>query len=406
MMSAPAPTTVAVVVSHPIQHFAPLYRAVTDRNVDLRVLFLSRAGLDRYYDRGFGAQVRWNSDITAGYRHEFIADLTLRPDWQQPDASRRAAGRVWAALDRLRPECVLIYGYRHAFSLAALAWCRRRHVSALMTSDSELLGGRSAGARIVKRLALPPLLRSVDAFLTIGDNNEAYLAHYGVPRSRMFRVPLTTDEAPLRAALAQRATHRAAIRTELGIDSEALVALFSGKLISRKRPLDIADALRALAREPRGPQDREVVAIMAGDGVLRPALEAAAIELDGALRLVGFADQQRLPRLYAASDLYLHPAQRDPHPLAVKEAVLSGLPVVVSDRVGSVGPTDDVRPGRNGRVYPAGDVTALAGILGELRGSPDLLAEMAQESGKATGDIELAASVDGFLRALAFVRGR
>ncbi|SNQ51103.1 putative glycosyl transferase [Frankia canadensis] len=397
-------TTVAAVVSHPIQHFAPLYRAVNDRNLDLRVLFLSRAGLDRYHDRGFGTQVQWNSDVTDGYRHEFLADLALRPDWQQPNACRRAAGRVWAALDRLRPECVLIYGYRHTFNLAALAWCRRRRVPALMTSDSELLGRRSTRARIVKRLALPPLLRSMDAFLTIGDNNEAYLAAYGVPRSRMFRVPLTTDEAALREAMDQRDIHRRAVRADLGIDPAALVALFAGKLIDRKRPLDLADALRELARRPHSPQAREVVVVMAGDGQLRPALEEAAAELDGALRLVGFADQRQLPRLYAASDLYVHPAQRDPHPLAVKEAVLSGLPVVVSDRVGSVGPTDDVRPGRNGRVYPVGDVTTLAGILDELRRGPDLLAEMARESEKAIGDIELAASVEGLLRAVSAVR--
>jgi glycosyltransferase involved in cell wall biosynthesis len=395
---------VAVVVSHPIQHFAPLYRAVTDRNLDLRVLFLSRAGLDLYHDPGFGTQVQWSSNITDGYQHEFLADLTLRPDWQQPNACLRAATHVWAALDRLRPECVLIYGYRHTFNLAALAWCRRRHVAALMTSDSELLGQRSARARIVKRLALPPLLRSVDAFLTIGDNNEAYLARYGVARSRMFRAPLTTDESALRETLETRDTHRRAVRAELGIDHAALVALFAGKLIDRKRPLDLADALRTLARRPRGPQDREVVVVMAGDGQLRPALEEAAIELDGALRLVGFADQQQLLRLYAASDLYVHPAQRDPHPLAVKEAVLSGLPVVVSDQVGSVGPTDDVRPGRNGRVYPVGDVTALARILDELRHGPDLLAEMAGESEKAIDDICLAASVEGFLRAVSAVR--
>ncbi|WP_268762060.1 glycosyltransferase family 4 protein [Frankia casuarinae] len=194
------------------------------------------------------------------------------------------------------------------------------------------------------------------------------------------------------------------MRAELGIAPDALVALFAGKMISRKRPLDIADALRILTRTPRGPVDREIIVIMAGDGVLRATLDAVAAELGGALRMVGFADQERLPRLYAASDLYLHPAERDPHPLAVKEAVLCGLPVVVSDRVGSTGPTDDVRPGRNGRVHPVGDVDALARILGELRARPDVLARMAQESEKVIGDIELAASVDGFLRAVAHVR--
>ncbi|ABD10670.1 hypothetical protein ThrDRAFT_00974 [Frankia casuarinae] len=404
MTSVPRSTTVAVVVSHAIQHFAPLYRALTEHEVDLRVLFLSRSGLERYFDADFGLDVQWKSDVVTGYHHEFIADLPLRPGWRQPDVTRQMVTRTWAALDRLRPACVLVYGYRYAHSLAALAWCRRRGVPALMISDSELLGQRTPAVRAVKRLTLPHLMRSVSAFLTIGDNNEAYLANYGVPATRMFRTPYPTDETALRAVLAHRDKHRTAIRAELGIAPDALVALFAGKMISRKRPLDIADALRILTRTPRGPVDREIIVIMAGDGVLRATLDAVAAELGGALRMVGFADQERLPRLYAASDLYLHPAERDPHPLAVKEAVLCGLPVVVSDRVGSTGPTDDVRPGRNGRVHPVGDVDALARILGELRARPDVLARMAQESEKVIGDIELAASVDGFLRAVAHVR--
>ncbi|CAJ60689.1 MULTISPECIES: glycosyltransferase family 4 protein [Frankia] len=404
MTSTSRPTTVAAVVPHPIQHFAPLYRAVGEGPVDLRVLFLSRAGLDRYFDRGFGAEMHWRPDITEGYQHEFVADLPLRPEWRQPVAGTRAAGRVWTALDRRGPDCVLVHGYRHVGSLAALAWARRRGVGALMMGDSELLGHRTSRVRAAKRLALPPLLGRVDAFLTVGDNNEDYLAHYGVPRERMFRTPYPTEQAALHKALTDRAAHRAAVRAELGIAPDAVVALCVGKMISRKRPLDVADALRIVARAPRRPDARELVVIMAGDGVLRPALDAAAAGLDGALRVVGFADQERLPRLYAASDLYVHPAQRDPHPLAVKDAVLCGLPVVVSDRVGSIGPTDDVRPGRNARIHPVGDVGALAGILDELRRRPDLLATMALESEKAVPDIDLDASIDGFHRAVAAVR--
>ena len=37
-----------------------------------------------------------------------------------------------------------------------------------------------------------------------------------------------------------------------------------------------------------------------------------------------------------------------------------GCPVIISDACGSYGPTDDVQPGRNGFVYPMGNITLLA----------------------------------------------
>ncbi|WP_226930719.1 MULTISPECIES: glycosyltransferase family 4 protein [Parafrankia] len=300
-----------------------------------------------------------------------------------------------------------------------------------MYSDSELLGPRRLPVRAAKRLALPPLLRLFRGFATIGDNNEAYLAHYGVPRNRMFRTPYPTDEESFRTALFRRAEHRAAVRAELAIDDDAFVALFVGKLVQRKRPLDIAGALRVIAAgspatarvtpdwarsqvpvhsvgtaapvRSAGAGGTPIVAVLAGDGELRPHLEAAATELDGALRLVGFADQERLPKLYAAADVCLHPAEQDAHPLAIKEAVLCGLPVITTDRVGSVGATDDVRSGRNGVVYPVGDVQHLARILDDLSRRPEDLKRMSKESTNIASEIGIDATVEGFVRAFSSV---
>ncbi len=395
-MPAHRPPKIAVVVSHPIQHFTPFYRALTACGTDLHVLFMSQAGLDRYFDPDFGVHVQWGDTITQGFRHEVVSDYEVGTLWKQPWKSHRIARR----LQSLRPDCVLVHGYAHPFAMAALAWCRIRRVPALLFGDSEMLGQRSPRVRTAKRLLLPPLFHGVGGFLTIGDNNEAYLAHYGVPRSKMFRMPIPTDEQHLREVLRKRTDHRATIRGDLGLSDDTLVALFVGKLVARKRPLDIAAALRLLTPSPR---HMPITVLLAGDGELRPQLDAAAAEpdLNGMLRPLGFTDAERLPMFYAAADLYLHPAERDPHPLAIKEAVLSGLPVVTTDRVGSVGPTDDVRPGRNGLVYPVGDTAALADILDHLRGDPDRLAAMALESEKIIPEIDLDAAVGAFQRAVA-----
>jgi glycosyltransferase involved in cell wall biosynthesis len=63
------------------------------------------------------------------------------------------------------------------------------------------------------------------------------------------------------------------------------------------------------------------------------------------------------------------PSLFEPFGLVVNEAMLCGLPVAVSDRVGAR--FDLVRPGENGYVFPAGDVEALAAILRQFLPDPE-----------------------------------
>ena len=86
-------------------------------------------------------------------------------------------------------------------------------------------------------------------------------------------------------------------------------------------------------------------------------------------------NQSKLPGVYAASSLLVLPSQNEAWGLVVNEAMACGLPVVVSDRVGSrlgIG----IVPGVTGEVYPAGDVEALATILRGLLPDREKLGRM------------------------------
>ncbi|HEV7518631.1 MAG TPA: glycosyltransferase, partial [Thermoanaerobaculia bacterium] len=62
--------------------------------------------------------------------------------------------------------------------------------------------------------------------------------------------------------------------------------------------------------------------------------------------------------LYAAADLFVHPAREERWGVSVEEALACGLAVVTSSRVGAA--RDLVMAGRNGGVYPAGEARELA----------------------------------------------
>src|SRR5215475_8347089 len=70
---------IAVINSHPIQYFAPLYaylNAATD--LDVTALYLSDVSIRGGRDVGFGQDVKWDLDLLAGYRSLFLGDAARR----------------------------------------------------------------------------------------------------------------------------------------------------------------------------------------------------------------------------------------------------------------------------------------------------------------------------------------
>jgi len=79
--------------------------------------------------------------------------------------------------------------------------------------------------------------------------------------------------------------------------------------------------------------------------------------------------------------------------LATMEAMAAGKPVVAADAVAL---PHLVRPGRNGWLYPPGNVRALAARLTALFDEPGALARMGAASRELIGRHDLAASLDTY----------
>lgn len=367
-------TRVGVVVSHPIQHFCPQYVSwAGSDDVSLRVFFGSPHGLKPYHDKNFGRVVRWEN-IALDFEHEFLCG----------DEISEAIGSVPSAvlnrsLSAFKPDMVVVYGYSQPMARQAVRWARRNGVAVAMIGDSELRSVRSVMIKVVKRFGLSRLLHKVGVFLTVGDANEAYYRHYGVSDEKMVRCPFPIDVRHYDGALADAASLRHRVRAELRVPEGNRVALMVGKLVPWKSQSDLVRAALILSK-----QRNDVTVILAGSGQDEGALKTMAQQAgEGRVVLTGFVPPNELVGLYCAADVYVHSAEREPHSLAISEAIYCGLPAVVSHRCGSYGPSDDVRPGLNGFVYKHGDVEQLAHLLGVLFSNKQLSAEM----GSASRDI-------------------
>lgn len=92
--------------------------------------------------------------------------------------------------------------------------------------------------------------------------------------------------------------------------------------------------------------------VIAGDGVLKDAIEKSAIENAVDVRLVGFRKEAEMVELYTVSDCFLMPSLSDPNPLSCIEALWSGKPLFVSNHVGNY--PEVIREDENGFVFDYG----------------------------------------------------
>jgi len=397
------PTRLAIVISHPIQHFVPFYRAIAkERSIELKVFFCSRIGSETFHDPEMGVSFKWDADFTSGYDYDFLpeADRIVSISFSSVDNPS-----IGAALTAFVPDAVMVSGYAQKTALRALFWSRKRGIPVLMASDGYLGGKyRSLVGWAARACIFCPLLAQASAFLTVGDENERMYAHFGVSANRMFRTPLPIDENLFLRVRDERTSRRARLRSELRIGEADLVFLSIGKLSPRKRPGDFVEATLQLGETPR---DERVFAVLCGDGAERDALALRVAGATERIRLAGFVNLDRLPDFYAAADILVHPSEADPHPLACSEAACVGLPMIVSDHVGAIGPTDIARPAKNTIVYPCGDIGALAGAMRRLASHPELRASMSAASVRIYGECGMAASLAGLQAALdAVVRAR
>lgn len=387
----------AIIATHPVPYYVPLYRALAKQGeLEVCAFFASRVGLEEMIDPGMGVSIVWKADVLGGYRSEFLPGADSVRSTRFADVDNPGVGAFLAGFD---PDVVLIHGYMWRTAIRGLAWARHFRVPAIMISDVSLHSGTGAVKRRVKDILLPFVFRQYEAFFCIGDANERYLRQYGVPPERIFRVPIIVDEVFWQHR-ARRAEIRQSMRAKMGLAEGDLVVLFVGKLIARKRPGDLLEALRKIGA--RSPTKKRVRVIFTGDGEQRAELESLAREASLPAEFPGFVNIDLLPAYYCAADVLAHPAEIETFGVIALEAAVLGLPLVLSNRVGAIGPTSIAQPGKNTLVHACGDTEVLAEALWQIASDPELERRLSAASLEISEELGYRKSVAGALEAVRY----
>jgi glycosyltransferase involved in cell wall biosynthesis len=159
-----------------------------------------------------------------------------------------------------------------------------------------------------------------------------------------------------------RESTRDALRRRIGMPPGAPLLVFVGRLDQQKDPLLLIESLGlAVAAAPN------LHLAIVGDGVLRSRVEEAvrALGLVTHVHFLGVRPPLKIAEILRAADIYVLSSAYEGMPIALLEALATGLPVVSTD-VGEVRLV--VREGVNGQISTARDPRSFAdAILNVLR---------------------------------------
>jgi glycosyltransferase involved in cell wall biosynthesis len=350
---------IMILASHVIQYSSPLFRRMAqDPRLDLQIAYCTLQGATPSIDPEFGVEVAWDTFVLEGYPWVHLPNRSPIPGLGHFFGLINPG--VWRLIRKSHFDAAILPGYFYCTAWIAIAAAKWNGTPILFVTDSHSLRSwrtQSPWKLRFKKWLVRRILSLGSAILVSSSGGVEYLKSLGLSSDRIFLVPSAVDNDwwTEHAAKVDRNAARAAWR----IPAEGTVALFCAKLQRWKGPLDLLEAF-ARANVPNS------YLVFAGDGPERSNLERRATELGltDRVQFLGFLNQSQLPSAYCAADLFVLPSLFEPFGLVINEAMLCGLPVAVSDRVGAR--FDLVRPDENGYIFPAGDVDALAAVLMEI----------------------------------------
>jgi glycosyltransferase involved in cell wall biosynthesis len=381
------PRKLAIVCTHPIQYYAPVFRALAQSDqIDLRVFYTwSQAAAGGMFDSGFGTAVQWDIPLLDGYAHQFIPNVAKRPGLGHFGGLNTPT--LVHEIETWGPHALLVYTWNSRAHLRALRHFKGR-VPVLFRGDSTLLDHRPWWRALLRRVFLTWVYSHVDAAIAVGTRNRDYFAWCGLPLRRIAIAPHSIDTARFAAGSADHEDLAQHWREEMGIGREEIVILFAGKLQAKKNPCLLLDSFENLGHSAH--------LVFVGNGELEHELKARARAIKN-VHFMPFKNQSLMPAVYRLGDIFVLPSQgpEETWGLALNEAMASGRAVIASSKAG--GACDLVRPGETGWIFQSGDRSALLDVLRRAVGGgrPNLhaMGQVAQASSNHWSSEESARSI-------------
>lgn len=286
---------------------------------------------------------------------EFLPITTVADGTLENLDSRFLSQQLIHCLETIAPSILIIAGYAYPAFRTAASWAKKQQIKTILLSDSqEIDQPRNFLKETLKGFWIR---QTYDAAFVAGASAAFYLTRLGFPSHKIWRGYDVVDNNYFgsKADMTQETAKQQ--REGLGLPSHYF--LFVGRFASEKNLHRLLQAYHYYCQQIEQPAWSLV---MLGSGELEEDLKttAANLELEQVFWL-GFKQIEELPTYYALASALILPSLSEPWGLVVNEAMACGLPILISDRCGSL--YDLVFPGINGSIFNPLDPESIASSM-------------------------------------------
>ncbi len=362
----------AIVTTHPIQYYAPIFKLLAQRNIiQVRVFYTwEQSQNGEKYDPGFGKKIEWDIPLLEDYDYTFVKNISTNP------GTHHFKGIINPSLikeiQEYNPAAILTFGWNFDSHLKCIRFFHKK-IPVLFRGDSTLLDEKKGFSikKIARRIFLKWIYKHVDIAFYTGINNKQYFSVLGLKDNQLVFAPHAIDNNRFGNEKENYAQQALAQRQKLGIKNDELVILFAGKFEPKKDPAIILQLAKKLRKE-------KIKFLLVGNGILEKDLKAAAFN-NQKIHFLDFQNQQLMPVIYRLGDVFLLPSKGpgETWGLAVNESMASGKPILISNKCGCA--ADLVINGKTGYIFSATNESDLLEKF-QLMNNKDLLIELGNAS--------------------------
>jgi len=382
----------AILASHPIQYQVPLFKKLANNSqIDLMVYFCSDYGIREKKDKEFGVSFKWDIPLLDGYKYKFLKNYGFKSNF--PFLSQINL-EIFKELKKNKFSAIIVQSWMNITSW--IVFLNRTPIFLRTESPFSHEPLKAKWKIILKNIILRYPFNKTKAFLFIGEENRRFYQSYGIPEDKLFFTPYAVDNERFLMNFNELKSKKNELKKELNINSEKIVILFCGKLIDKKRPLDLLFAYEKI-------QFPNKCIIYVGDGYLRENIEIYTRKKNlQSVYLVGFKNQTELSKYYVLGDIFVLPSGLgETWGLVVNEAMCFELPIIVSDLVGCS--SDILKHGQNGYIFPFGDIDKLAFYLEDLVISKEKREKYGERSIDIIQNYSYEKDIEGIINALEYI---
>jgi glycosyltransferase involved in cell wall biosynthesis len=240
------------------------------------------------------------------------------------------------------------------------------------------LVGRMTGTPVIASLRTAgydpryhrPLRQSIETFVVKHGAkrimaNGRVVAELGIKRFAPRHIDILPNAIAIPEPLPPR--ERTELRTELTGDPSRPIVLSVGRLDLPKGFPDLLDAFDLIRKT-----QTNAILLIAGDGPLRESLEDQVLRLGLQNHVCLLGQRDDVPRLLAASDIYVTSSHWEGLPVSVLEAMAAGLPVIAT----TVGELPYLVIRQAGSLVPPSQPERLGAEINNLLSNPARMASM------------------------------